>query len=375
MKRNLQLDFLRFCGVFLVMISHIIIYNHSRLDGPLSIIAAGGGIGVDLFFVLSGYLVSGLIFNELNLHSSFNGTNFLIRRGFKIYPVYYIFLIVFWVFSVLTNYPHTYTGLWHEAVFISNYTTHNSGHLWSLCVEEHFYFLLTLVFFILIKLKRVEFKSFVAIYLFLLVAGLAFRTYNYLHYSDYDFYRDYSRSHYRFDGLFFGVLLAYAAHYKKETLNKLLGNKFSPLLIILSLLFLLSNFVFHRDTNRWVEVTNVAVNPICFGFLMLHLIRYNNTLFLKIITPLSYIGKYSYSIYLFHVFFSYIAIMIAPSGGVKYYLLYFLLSLAGGIIISKGIEYPLINIREKYFPSRSVKLHRFKPADKSRISKTSVTQL
>jgi len=363
MKRNLQLDFLRFCGVFLVMMNHIRVMGHSPLDNCIQRISVGGWIGVDLFFMLSGYLVSGLIFNEYKLHQSFDGKNFLIRRGFKIYPTYYIFLLfTFFFFNYFTKAHYSLAGLFHESIFISNYSSYNNVHVWSICVEEHFYFLLTLVFFVLIKYKKVELKSFVLIYLFLLVLGLVCRTYNYFHYTDYNFDRDYTRSHFRFDSLFFGVLLAYIAHYKNYLFDNLLKNKFNVVFCILSVLFLLSNFVFYRETSRWLSVINLSVNPICFGYLMLNIIRYKNELFIKIIAPLSYIGKYSYSIYLFHRFFDVIAKSVTKHA-IPYYLLYFILSIVGGIIISKTIEYPIINIRERYFPSRSTKRHAFKSAD------------
>ena len=356
MKRNLQLDFLRFCGVFLVMMNHLHIWGHSALDNVLLKISDGGWIGVDLFFVLSGYLVSGLIFNEYKLYQSFNGTNFLIRRGFKIYPTFYFFIaFTYLFFNNLNKLHYSFAGLWHEAIFISNFTSYNNIHLWSICIEEHFYFLLTIVFFILIKYKKVQLRSFVLIYLFLLIFGLIFRTYNYLHYTNFNFDRDCTKSYFRFDSLFFGVLLAYIAHYKSHVFDDLLGSKFNTLFIIICLSFLLSNFVFTRYGSRWVQVINLAVNPICFGYLMINIIRYNNALFLKIITPLAYIGKYSYSIYLFHRFFNYLAMHIAYPKSLLYYTLYFSLSIIGGILISKSIEYPLISFREKYFPSRSVK--------------------
>src|SRR6185437_81561 len=94
MKRNIQLDFLRFCGVFLVMVVHLSITGHTYLDKILSTIKVGGWTGVDLFFVLSGYLVSGLIIRENELYGSFDPVRFLIRRGFKIYPTYYLYYLL-----------------------------------------------------------------------------------------------------------------------------------------------------------------------------------------------------------------------------------------------------------------------------------------
>lgn len=359
MKRSLQLDFLRFCGVFLVMINHIVIKNNGPLDQIFHRIWIGGWIGVDLFFVLSGYLVSGLIFKEYSLYHSFNAKRFLIRRGFKIYPSYYIFLITAFVFNILVTHgkgPYHLIQLFHESIFVSNYLSYTNLHLWSICVEEHFYVLLAILLFFLIRYGKIERRYFVYVYVGLLILGLACRFYNYIHYPNYDVARDYIKSHFRFDALFFGVLLSYIANFESDLITKLLTSKFRFLLLAFSLLFLSTNFIFDRPDFRFVSVLNLALNPICFGYLMLVVINYQNALFLKLITPLSFIGKYSYSIYLFHRLFNSILFHLFRDGGRFYYPLYFIVAITGGIIISKCIEYPLINLREKYFPSRSQKL-------------------
>jgi len=358
MKRNLQLDFLRFIGVFLVMVNHAFIKGTSVLDNILSRIQIGGWTGVDLFFVLSGYLVSGLIIKEHKLHGTFNAKRFLIRRGFKIYPSYYLYIIFAFILGTYFTAFHakpTLSGLFHESIFVANYFDYNNGFLWSISVEEHFYFILALVFLILIRYKKIELKTFVYIYVFLLIIGLAFRLFNYFHYSDYDFSRDYTRSHFRFDSLFFGVLLAYLVNYKHEFIEMVLAYKYRFLFIALAIGLLATNFIFNHKDYRIMAVTNLAFNPICFGYLMLNVINIQGKIFLAIITPLSYVGKYSYSIYLFHRACDNIAIHYIKQGGMLYYLVYFSTAIIGGIIISKCVEYPVINFREKYFPSRSKK--------------------
>jgi len=356
MKRNIQLDFLRFCGVFLVMIAHLEIMGHSILDKVLSVVKVGGWTGVDLFFVLSGYLVSGLIIKEHELYGSFNATRFLIRRGFKIYPTYYIFIILSFFlgfyYPTLTK-PATLTGLFHEAVFVANYFTNNNGILWSISVEEHFYFILAIVFLILIRFKKVKLSSFILIYAFLLIEGIGFRLYNYFHYSDFNFARDYTKSHFRFDSLFFGVLIAFMVNSKSRVIAWILSNKYQVIFIVITVGFLLTNFVIPRKSYPLLPVINLALNPICYGYLMLVIVNIQNANFVKIISPLAYIGKYSYSIYLFHFAFDAIAIHLIKHGGPAYYLLYFSSAIIGGIVISKGVEYPLISVREKYFPSRA----------------------
>src|SRR5204862_235326 len=83
--RNKRLDTLRCIAVFSVMILH---GNIWPFFGRI------GWIGVDLFFVLSGFLISGLLFSEYRTQNSISFKRFIIRRGLKIYPAFYLFLFL-----------------------------------------------------------------------------------------------------------------------------------------------------------------------------------------------------------------------------------------------------------------------------------------
>ncbi|RZL28898.1 MAG: acyltransferase, partial [Pedobacter sp.] len=72
MKRNLQLDFLRFCGVALVVIHHVPFHDSTAFGAIISFLQTGGWIGVDLFFMLSGYLIASLIIKEYQANQTFN---------------------------------------------------------------------------------------------------------------------------------------------------------------------------------------------------------------------------------------------------------------------------------------------------------------
>jgi peptidoglycan/LPS O-acetylase OafA/YrhL len=354
MKRNLQIDFLRFCGVFLVMINHLIILGNSSLDVVLGVIKTGGWIGVDLFFVLSGYLVSGLIINEYQIHQSFSPQRFLIRRGFKIYPSYYLFLGVSYIFfTYLTKEPQSISSLFHESIFVSNYFSFNNQHTWSISVEEHFYFLLAILFFLMIKYDRISLRNIIVTYIIVFIIGFLCRLNNYITYGTYDFGRDYVKSHLRFDALFLGVVLSYISSYRNDIIEGILSHKSRIVLLIFSVGFIATNFILKREENPWISVVNLSINPICFGFILINCISYKSNSFLKVISPLSYIGKYSYSIYLFHTIFMAMSIHLFKSGGIKYYISYIVFAIIGGVIISKLIEYPLISFREKHFPSKS----------------------
>ena len=139
-----SIDFLRGIAVLLVVFRHIYLEP---------ILITVGWVGVDLFFVLSGFLVSNLLFQEYKQTQTVKPIRFLIRRGFKIYPLFYIMIfLLFFIESHLNpQYYDIYKArLFNEVLFIQNYHYDVTliGHTWSLAVEEHFYFALALLFFI-----------------------------------------------------------------------------------------------------------------------------------------------------------------------------------------------------------------------------------
>ena len=356
--RNSRLDFLRFIGVALTMCNHLTHTGNMLPERILGKLCMGGWIGVDIFFVLSGFLVSGLIFKEYDRYQSFHPGHFLIRRGFKIYPTYYVFLALSFsaalIFKDVFPTPSKH-ALLYEAIFVSNYFTHNNGMLWSICVEEHFYLFLSLLFFILIKFRKLNFSYILGTYLVLFAGTFFFRYQNYLHHTTYEFFQDYTKTHFRVDALFFGVVLFYIYDYRKEQLARFLKSKLNYLLLVISVLFIASDFILYRDTHRWMAVINLGLHPWFFGCIMINFLEYKSELINKLIRPFAWVGMYSYSIYLFHGrieaatyhFFS------GYWHDYMYYIAFFTLSIAVGVLMSKAIEYPVLRLRDKYFPSRS----------------------
>ena len=145
----------------------LVLFSHHWIFQPLNEM---GWIGVDLFFVLSGFLVSGLLFVEYKKHGNIRGKLFLIRRGFKIYPLFYfsIFLtVIFLLFlpnmylfpdsrRLFLNHNGILTGFVIEAFFLQSYLFGYWGHHWSLSVEEFFYFSLVLFLYYLVKKGKLE---------------------------------------------------------------------------------------------------------------------------------------------------------------------------------------------------------------------------
>src|SRR5271166_499318 len=143
--RNKRLDILRCIAVVTVILHH---------SGESNFFVRAGWIGVDLFFVLSGFLISGLLFSEYKRRRSINFKRFLIRRGLKIYPAFYAFLLLTGIIGELVFHSHPTIGQYlHEIFFVMNYQRGVWDHTWSLAVEEHFYIFLPIFLFILARVS------------------------------------------------------------------------------------------------------------------------------------------------------------------------------------------------------------------------------
>jgi peptidoglycan/LPS O-acetylase OafA/YrhL len=171
MQRNQSLDVLRCAAVLLTVGFHFPYYG---IWGRI------GWIGVDLFFVLSGFLISGLLFQEYNETGSINFRRFILRRGLKIWPSFYLFLI--FIAALWTLKPSSLAGeqILYNVAWLQNYHASNSIfliHTWSLAVEEHFYLLLPALLLLLIKVSRGRdpFRAIPALFILISVLCLASR--------------------------------------------------------------------------------------------------------------------------------------------------------------------------------------------------------
>ena len=124
-------------------------------EGPLNAVLRhwkqSGWVGVDLFFVLSGFLIGGLLFREYRKYGALSFPRFFVRRGLKIYPPFIALVVATIVVRICTAEPMRWRDVLGEFLFLQNYLGKMWIHTWSLAVEEHFYLLLPLVLFILIR--------------------------------------------------------------------------------------------------------------------------------------------------------------------------------------------------------------------------------
>ncbi len=342
------LDILRGIAILLVLI------RHGELEN--SILYTFGWLGVDLFFVLSGVLVSGLLFKEYTNSGKFNISRFLIRRGFKIYPSYYIF-----IFSALFLDIYLNDATFHlkeilpEVFFIQNYTDGIWKHFcwlhtWSLAVEEHFYFILAILTFIITKTKIIERKKIVIITLFLLfLISFLVRFYNaYPHRNDE--YFPFIESHLRSDGLIIGVLLSFILHFTNIYKRLITWKK---TLLFVAILLISPGFYFTAG-GFFMNTIGLSLVNIGFGIITLFAMQstpsslpYINKLFKVPLNLLCFVGKNSYSIYLWHLMALDIINYIFNEGKTINFVLYFILSMVMGISAFYIIEKPFLRLRER----------------------------
>ena len=123
-----------------------------------------GGYGVSLFFIISGFLITNRIIYEIQETSQFNLKNFYIRRGFRILPPLYFYLLMMTLLSFTHSLNFSLKDLLSSLLFFRIYVSDGVGwstaHIWSLCVEELFYIFLSLLFYFFSSKKLLRISLF-----------------------------------------------------------------------------------------------------------------------------------------------------------------------------------------------------------------------
>ncbi|WP_201315498.1 acyltransferase [Dyella sp. EPa41] len=225
MNRLPGLDLLRAIAIAWVMIFHSYIIGGWGHYGGVEKI---GWMGVDLFFVLSGFLIGSQVLKPLSEGRALSFTDFYLRRAFRILPVYLLVVAVYFIWPSMREYPGI-QPLWQFLTFTVNLLIdagHNLAfsHVWSLCVEEHFYLLFPLLAWWLAR--RPSVWTFAAVCMAVVVLGMFLRGYIWIHFMapvkgvDQNSYGNaflegiYYPTWSRLDGLLAGVALAVLRIYR-----------------------------------------------------------------------------------------------------------------------------------------------------------------
>lgn len=326
MTRNPSLDVLRGIAVLLVIVSHY----------PYFQWMTAGWFGVDLFFVLSGFLISGLLFSELQQTGSIRIGRFLMRRGFKIYPSFYLFVIV-----TAALWPVLRSHLPAESVFLQNYfvvdghdfPSRGWAHLWSLAVEEHFYLGLPLALLLLSRFGKLQWiprlsMCLLAIcFVYRLSCAFAHDPFSAVMY----------RTQSRIDALFIGVAISYLYRFERERFDRI--SRSTWLFAALPLSFIPAIALSEKMSVLSLS-TILLANALGFGTLLLFAVSSNLRL-----KPLEFIGQHSYSIYLWHTIV--LAYFVRKPMTLPHFFANMAAALILGIVMARLIEFPVLGLRDR----------------------------
>lgn len=355
-----RLDILRAVAILLVILFHAQLFDFTTRVG---------WVGVDLFFVLSGFLISGLLYSEYKRNQRINVARFFVRRGFKIYPGFYVLILATFVFKSLlwTGPSPPARGFLKELLFIQNYKFGVWGHTWSLAVEEHFYIGLAVLLFVLARFASDRFNPFRSIpliFAFVAATCLLLRAFTVWVDVPMDFDRFVLHpTHDRIDALFFGVFLGYLHHFRPELIQKTLRSPRSRFAIAAISGLLLSVSYFLPRHHPLLLSFGVAAIYLGFGGVLLLCLEARGFFTGKIASVLdrigstcAYVGRHSYSIYLWHLpflvtfpaFLSKFARVPLPNFAVA--LLDVAACCALGIFFAHLVEFPALKLRDRFFP-------------------------
>ena len=340
------LDFLRGIAILLVL------FRHNNIGD--NYLYHFGWLGVDLFFVLSGFLVSGLLFKEYKRKKDVNIKRFLIRRGFKIYPPFYFFVLftlTFHWFETHSMYP--IGKILSELLYVQSYFPRIWIHTWSLAVEEHFYLSLSVLVFLVVKYKWIHKKYFMVSFLtFLIILSFAMRYYvSYPHRNDAMF--GFVQSHLRADGILIGLLISYLYHF--TNFNSFFV-KFKTLFLIVGISFIIPGFIY-AGGSYFMNTLGLSLVNIGFGIFTLWSIN-TNVFSQKWISSVSaiiaFIGVHSYSIYLWHLNALHFSEKYLDPNALSTSFVFFISSILIGSFFSIVVEKPFLKIRDKITHQQSI---------------------
>ncbi len=284
------------------------------LTGNAALIAFGelfriGWVGVDLFFVLSGYLITSILLKTRQEEQYYK--NFYARRILRIFPLYYVtLLIIFPLLPALDKSlgPQTQAAWPLFLVYLQNWLyvfgrepSNVVGVTWSLAIEEQFYLLWP---FIVQKMERRQLTRFILVFLALILAarlGLAFSARGLINLADLYYYASFIH----FDGLLMGALLALAMNsdFWREWVRRQAGWIFWASLAALILIFASGSVNANLDNLPLMTIGYSLLALFFTACLALALTgeKINPLRRLFANRGLIFFGKYSYALYLFHL--------------------------------------------------------------------------
>jgi peptidoglycan/LPS O-acetylase OafA/YrhL len=304
------LDHLRAFAIAFVFMFHyqIGIFGHPEW---VPVVSRFGWTGVDLFFVLSGFLISSHLFAQIAKAGSISYKEFFLKRFFRIIPAYLVIVAIYFCVPAFHE-RESLPPLWRFLTFTQNIglDIQHSGtfsHAWSLCVEEHFYLLLPIVLFLLLAMGWFRRAWWFLPLLFIL--GIALRHYSWMHFYlpdqdsensylpwyQYIYYPTYNR----LDGLLAGVSIAALYQFLPAVFYRIAA--YGNLLFVASIAVLTgAYFLCAEQATYAASVFGFPMVALGYGFMVLSAISPSSFLYRFKSGVTTYIAMLSYGIYLSH---------------------------------------------------------------------------
>ena len=349
-----SIDSLRALAVLAVIIYHVDV-NY----------LPGGFLGVDLFFVLSGYLISSLIIKEYRKTGSLNLYNFYIRRARRLLPAVYFMITVGLVVMVLFNevllrkshldaiFGYIYSSNWwyifHKLDYFDSFGAQSPfKHLWSLAIEEQFYMIFPLLFLLVNRKKKSKDgtfklnKNFLYVVLGLILVSLIAHI---LLFNINNISRIYFGTDTRAFSLLVGVVGAIL--YPMERLHTKVTpqqNLIYSVISLVSIATLITVMIYTSEYNTWLYRGGFLLVAI-LGLIVIISSGKQHTVIARLLSfkPVVFIGKISYSLYLWHFPILVLTTPVAEIGNTNIYfvILRVILTFVVAIVSYVFVETPI----------------------------------
>ncbi|MEO6279621.1 acyltransferase [Roseateles sp.] len=356
MHRLPGLDLLRSIAIVWVMLFHSFLVG--GLGPDFAWLSRFGWAGVDIFFVLSGFLIGSQLLRTLQRGEPLSLRDFYWRRAWRILPAFAVMLTVYVAFPVLREAP----GLapwWQFATFTLNLLVdygHNQAfsHAWSLCVEEHFYLLFPLLAWWVTR--RPSTARFLGLCAALVLLGIALRSGVWLHNDAAQPPRNwyiediYYPTWMRLDGLLMGVVLAALCVYRPALWARLQARSTWLLLGGVAAAGL-ALFLFRNRTGLVANAVGWPLLSFGFGLLVLSATAPRGWLGRWAVPGAGWLAAASYSLYLSHKLVMHaVQEWLAPAlplQGLGLFAVYVVAIALVGAALHYAVERPCLQLRDR----------------------------
>lgn len=290
-----QLDGLRFVAIALVLVDHFTAAINKIPLGPL---------GVNLFFVLSGFLITRiLITSSEKFRENPNGfrdyfKRFFLRRTLRIFPVYYLCILLLFVFNVPpVREKLPWFVLYSSNIYMAIHQTWMGvvDHFWSLSVEEQFYIIFPVVIFFTPR------KWLIQTFALMIAVSILFRMYFF--FAGYSWIVNYVSMPACLDSFGLGAFMAWMLLFRGDTFRAIFANGWLVLAgLLLWVAVVVWGKMFDQPKNIATDVwERLAGSLFCFFLIAKGVVGYSGTMkaFLENSVVL-YLGKISYGLYAYH---------------------------------------------------------------------------